>query len=327
MCIFKLIRYGLIVFLLVVVGSINSYAGPKNSPYPPAPCMAGGSNISVAGDGKCSPNISGVIFGALYPAGQNLIGSGPDDVFVSDNLAEIYVPHSGKWGMRVRYCPAQQIGACTIKNSQITVDSVTMVNLNSTTPIYAQDGNWGGGKGPGTLPVSSTTCFTLYDEQQNEYKTTTSLVTIAMCGDAGDLPTTPSICSINNGAPLDVTFGELDRANIAAKASVDGATNVKKSVTVDCSGDATMTVKTSFQFTSVVFNGDTLVSTSNSKLGVGIFYHGSLVTPDSTFTDSMQMGSNSVSLEFAVARDSKANISDIPTGEFTASAIMVMTEQ
>ncbi|MCG3100572.1 fimbrial protein [Enterobacter sp. DRP3] len=318
----KSIRYGFFIIACVFFSITKSHAGPLNSPYPPAPCLSGGVNISVNA-GACTPNIAGLLSGALYPQGQKLVGTNSDDIFSGDNLLGFYVPHAGRWGMRVHYCAAQAAGACTIRNSQITIDSVSMVYLNSTTEIIHQSGDWGGGKGQATLPFSASTCFTLYDEQQIEYQASTMVTPLAMCSDAGELPETPSVCSINNGAALDVAFGELDREKIP----VNAAAKVNKSVVIDCSGDASVTFKTSFQFSSVAFNGTTLVATSNNKLGVAIFYKGNLVTTGSTFTDTMQTGSNSVQLGFAVVRDGSASVSDIPTGEFTASAVMVMTQQ
>lgn len=96
---------------------------------------------------------------------------------------------------------------------------------------------------------------------------------------------------------------------------------------MSCDGDLATTVKTQFQYTPIAVSNNQVVSTSNSNLGVAIIYKGSVVSPTDAFTETYQVGTTNIDLEFAAVRDPTVETKDIATGDFTASAVMVMTVQ
>jgi hypothetical protein len=60
---------------------------------------------------------------------------------------------------------------------------------------------------------------------------------------------------------------------------------------------------------------------------VAIIYNGKVVSPTDVFDETYQLGTNNINLEFQVVHDSSVATKDIATGDFSASAVMVMTQQ
>ncbi|ELY4671736.1 hypothetical protein SM021_002341 [Cronobacter muytjensii] len=178
----------------------------------------------------------------------------------------------------------------------------------------------------GTVSESSNACFTLVDERGYEWGAPRSPI---MCQDAPNvLPDTPADCYLNGNVDLNVDMGSLERSKIATIPVSGAAGNIKKSFPVLCTRDAGMTVLTSFQFTPLTISGNEVVSTDASNLGIAIFYKGKLIGPSSTpVTENFEVGYTDRELEFQAVRNPNSALDEIPTGNFTASAVMIMTAQ
>ncbi|MCR6469042.1 fimbrial protein [Enterobacter sp. HG048] len=141
------------------------------------------------------------------------------------------------------------------------------------------------------------------------------------------LPPTPQVdtsCTINSGNALSVSLGSLDRATLPTTPSSGTAKHIK--IPVSCTG-GDVTVSMNITYTAITIGSTQAVKTSANGVGTAIIYNNAAVTPTSKATINLKSGSNTVDLGFQAIRDSAVAVKDIPTGAFTASAVMVMTQQ
>lgn len=141
------------------------------------------------------------------------------------------------------------------------------------------------------------------------------------------LPPTPVVntsCTINSGNTLSVSLGSLDRATLPTTPSSGTAQHIK--IPVSCTG-GDVTVSMNITYTAITIGSTQAVKTSANGVGTAIIYNNAAVSPTSKATINLKSGSNTVDLGFQAIRDSAVAVKDIPTGAFTASAVMVMTQQ
>ena len=141
------------------------------------------------------------------------------------------------------------------------------------------------------------------------------------------LPPTPVVntsCTINSGNTLSVSLGSLDRATLPTTPSSGTAQHIK--IPVSCTG-GDVTVSMNITYTAITIGSTQAVKTSANGVGTVIIYNNAAVSPTSKATINLKSGSNTVDLGFQAIRDSAVAVKDIPTGAFTASAVMVMTQQ
>lgn len=146
-------------------------------------------------------------------------------------------------------------------------------------------------------------------------------------GNSPPLPPTPQIdtsCTINSGNALSVSLGSLERATLPTTPSSGSAQHIK--IPVSCTG-GDVTVSMNITYTAITIGSTQAVKTSANGVGTAIIYNNAAVTPTSKATINLKSGSNTVDLGFQAIRDSAVAVKDIPTGAFTASAVMVMTQQ
>lgn len=274
---------------------------------------------SCSWDRSASPAEWAVV---LWAKGQEFGTHGNTYIPIRSGFESVYVPYTGVYSVVQYFCPNTTTARCNIKSSTQKMQSVNKVNLNSSSPVSDQDPDFGGFSG--TLGQSSNSCYAFLDDLGGEWSSDADF----MCEDAGSLPATPSACYLNGNTDLNIDMGSLDRDKIPAKPVSGAAVNIKKTIPVLCTRDAGVTVKTTFQFTPLNFDGNEVVSTSTTNLGVAIFYNGKLVGPTSMpITETFEEGYTNRELEFQVVRKSDVKARDIATGNFTANAVMVMTEQ
>lgn len=233
-----------------------------------------------------------------------------------------YIPFSGNYFMRINVCPSPGgPSRCTVARSVKTIDS-NVFSLTSTTKLVDQNPRFI--MSSGVIPGGSSICYTFVDDSGHEWSTPAPRT----CQDAGTLPDVPSVCYLNTNSDLDVMLGTLERGTIATVPAAGAPGNVKKDVSVLCIRDAGTTVSTTFQYTPLTFNGHEVISTQNNGLGVAVFYKGQLVGPSSApITETFAVGYTSREFEFQAIRDPAVALNDIPTGNFTANATMIMTQQ
>ena len=233
-----------------------------------------------------------------------------------------YVEYAGIWFMRAHICEKSG-GDCTISRSSSFVDSANKWQLVPDKSLNMQNLDAGGASTSMTIPYDFNMCYTFVDDAGREWSTGDRWD----CADGRALPLQPVTCSINAGGALDVAFGDVDR-NILGSSIIKGsASNILKSVAVVCNGDLSASLTTTFEFTPMVSGSQQSVQTSTPGLGVGIIYNGGVVNTTDEYTATYAPGTTTVNLEFGAVRDNKVSSGGIATGEFNASAVMIMTQQ
>ncbi|ELY4156912.1 fimbrial protein [Cronobacter turicensis] len=182
--------------------------------------------------------------------------------------------------------------------------------------------------GPGmvvvTVPANTSwkICNYLVDDAGNLYYMYQSL-----CG-SNPVPPTPPIpdtsCTINNGNTLSVSLGTLERSEIPTAPGSGSAKSIP--FAVNCTG-GNVTVNMQMNYTPISVGSSQAVKTSANGVGVSVLYDNKpLSTTDITPVTFLQ-GSNTLNLSFEAVRDAAVKLEDIPTGAFTANAVLVMTQQ
>lgn len=237
-----------------------------------------------------------------------------------------YVPYTGNYKMRVRWCPLESVSVsarsrCTIAESVGFYDSQT-VALNSKDPLVNQDAHFlltVGAK----IPSKSSICYTFVDDEGVEWSTPAQRT----CQDGGQLPEEAADCYLNSNVDMNIDLGILERSEIATTPKYDASGSIKREFPVLCIRDSGVTVETTFQFTPITVSGNEVISTSSANLGVAIFYEGKLVSPSSTpIVETFTNGYTYRELAFQAVRNPDVALKEVSTGDFTASAVMVMTE-
>ncbi|HBM7602496.1 TPA: fimbrial protein [Enterobacter asburiae] len=226
-----------------------------------------------------------------------------------------YVPVSGYYTVGVR---------------GVTSDGKTLVGyasqaryIDASKPLNNQDVNPGTS---GSWQSEGTTSFDACDTLKGPDGQIYFLNTYGKCT-GQKLPPTPVVntsCTINSGNALSVSLGSLDRSTLPTIPSSSTAKHIN--IPVSCTG-GDVTVSMNITYTAITIGSTQAVKTSANGVGTAIIYNNAAVSPTSKATINLKSGSNTVDLGFQAIRDSAVAVKDIPTGAFTASAVMVMTQQ
>lgn len=142
------------------------------------------------------------------------------------------------------------------------------------------------------------------------------------------LPPTPPIpetsCTINDGNALSVSLGTLNRDEIPTVP--DSGSAISKTISVTCTG-GTVTANMALNYTPISIGSSQAVKSSTNGVGAAIFYDNKALSPSDVTPVNFLEGSNNLTLGFQAVRDSTVALKDIPTGAFTANAVLVMTQQ
>lgn len=131
-------------------------------------------------------------------------------------------------------------------------------------------------------------------------------------------------CKINNGNNLDVNLGTLDRAVMP---TVPGSGQMQTAqFPVTCTGGAA-SMKMQLNYTPVTVSGSQVISSSVNGVGVAVSYNDIILSPSDVKTMQLAQGTTNVTLKFGAVRNPSVGVGDINTGPFTASAVLVMTQQ
>ncbi|EJD6371227.1 fimbrial protein [Providencia huaxiensis] len=129
----------------------------------------------------------------------------------------------------------------------------------------------------------------------------------------------PIICQINNNQDINIDFGDIDNTRITQT----GDSYIKTiPLLYSCNTSISQDIKVTIIANPASFSSD-LVSTSlRDDIGIMIKYNGLIVKPNTSFNTVLTNGTGQDVLEVApVINDPNKSI----TGEFTASATLVMT--
>ncbi|WP_449567259.1 hypothetical protein [Lelliottia nimipressuralis] len=243
----------------------------------------------------------------------------PPGSFMFTGYWDFYVPYDGNWALRYYFCPATSEKNCSLSETIGYYDSA-YIHFNNQQTIDDQSPSFSGMSG--NIPANSSICIAFVG--QNNPSVPWGAASGLNCRGINILPSTPAVCYINGNTDLNVSLGSLERQKIPSTPMQGSPGNVKKSISVLCTAEGKVDVVTRFNFTPISINGSEVVSTSAAGLGVAMFYKDKLVTPLTTLNESYSNGTTPIEIEFQAVRDPN---SVIPTGDFFANIIMIMTQQ
>lgn len=314
----KLMMRGAALFFLLIV---SQGAGAIGWVGASGTCVSGGNN-TVQHSTYCDwkPNT-----GAYYGNGQTVS-------FLYDNGggntgdSQAYVPKSGYYVTKVYWCAyPENMDTCSKAAGSIILvgDSVWLEQSKSfdEQKIFNNDQTK-------KAPSAGGYCFTIEDTETGyEYRGNMGYGPDSrgkFCGDAHRLPVEPPKCTLNGGTDLDVRLGELERSDIGVKPGT--TTPVTKDISIKCDGNIAYNANMKLEFTPISVSNEQVVSTSTTGLGVAVLYNGKAVQPGQTFPLSYQPGIHTLTLGFEAVRDPAIAATDLKTGDFTATAVLIFTE-
>lgn len=311
-----MIRGAALFFLLMVSQGANAigWVGASGT-------CASGSHNTIQFSGYCdwNPNT-----GAYYGNGQTIsfLSQGGN---TGDSKA--FVPKSGYYTTKVYWCAyPENMDTCSkAKGSLILVSDRVWLEQSKSfdeQKIFNNDQTK-------KAPSAGGYCFTIEDgETGYEYRGNMGYGPDSrgkFCGDAYKLPVEPPKCTLNGGTDLDIQLGKLERTDIAVKSGT--TTPVTKDISIKCDGNIAYNANMKLDFTPVSVSNEQVISTSTTGLGVAVLYNGKAVQPGQIFPLSYQPGIHTLTLGFEAVRDPAINAADLKTGDFTANAVLVFTEQ
>ncbi len=172
----------------------------------------------------------------------------------------------------------------------------------------------------------SILCQYLVDSEGHRFITNSGM---GGCHDGqAPLPPTPPVpdtsCTLNNGNALNVNLGNVDRSQMP---TVPGSGSMRHiQVPVECTG-GDVTVNMQLNYTPISLSAGEVIKSSSNGLGVSVVYNSKILSSTDITPVTFTTGSNSIDLAFQAVRDPTVEIKDVPTGAFTASAVLVMTQQ
>lgn len=301
------------LFNLLSKNIINIAAAVLLFVAPGAFAQISGAHGSVDAYGRyiCGDGVS-----RTYTANVTLIAN-----FCTISGIQGYVPHSGNYKIRLYFLSSAYTVYGLADSTSAWFDQTKPIN-DQNVQVSGSNVHTNSGAGIG--------CYALVDEAGTIYTLDWNGANRASCVSHLPYPTPPPdpvplpvSCSINNGNTLDVKLGTLDRSTLPT--TPDAATQTTD-IPVVCEGGVDVAVNMQLSYTPISVNGAQAVDTHAKGVGVAILYNGKALAPtDNTHIDLLT-GSNTLSLGFEAVRDPSVNIGDIPTGEFHASAVLVMTQ-
>jgi len=281
--------------------------------------------------GKANANVSG--FGG-WTQGAGSTGVCPNSMqgnplstpyvwYFQGNLCSLgsssYVPSSGYYSALTVY---------KYKNSEVYSISTNSAYIDASKNLYQQNVSLSG-SGYYTVTLYQgeilSECAYIVDSSGKRYLLGPD--NGAKCN-GSPLPPTPPIpdtfCTINNANALSVSLGALNRDEIPTVP--DSGSAISKTISVVCTG-GTVSANMKLNYTPISIGSSQAVKTSANGVGTAIFYDSKALSPSDVTSVNFLEGSNSLTLGFQAVRDSTVALKDIPTGAFTASAVLVMTQQ
>ena len=255
-------------------------------------------------------------------------GSGAAIVGNSCNImfGDVYVPKAGMYFIRF------YVGLRDNHSVRDYADS-TKFYLDTTKPISSQADSisittYTKKLGSQFINQDIAFCDVLVDAQGEEYE----LIPGGPCGSAAPLPPDPpppeTSCNINNGSGLSVHFDTIDRADLSTEPGVGNTAIKNLQIPVTCTGGVDVSVKMKLaQYTPLTINSTEVIKTTANGVGVAVLYNDQPLTSAANIPVTLKSGSNTLNLDFQAVRNPAVAAGDVPPGYFTASAVLVMTQQ
>jgi len=235
--------------------------------------------------------------------------------------AQGYVPVSGQYRLGV---------SISIAPETYAISNPTYIDAKKD--ISYQTLNFSGSNVniSGTSSYSVHYCYTLLDQNNNMW----SIINGGGCsGGLQPLPPTPKPptinCTINNSNAINVNLGNLDRALLPTVPGTGQPQTVKIPVScvTDTASVTTLKVNMKLTYTPITVSGLQVIKSSTNGMGVSVIYNNNVLAPSVDKPIDFYIGSNNISLGFEAVRDPNIEVAKVPTGAFTASAVLVMTVQ
>lgn len=262
------------------------------------------------------------------PVENALIGKEPSWVASACTIHDVpssnYVPVSGNYYIRVK------VNGLYPLNQYADWADTNALWIDASKPVGDQNLTFSGGARPFTLPQfhDGRAFFCVYLRGNGGSYLINGIGPINCVSDDGPLPPTPPqpviSCKVNNANSLDVNLGTLDRAVIPTVPGTGQPQSAQFPVT--CTGGAA-SMKMQLNYTPVTVSGSQVVNSSINGLGVAISYNDKILAPSDITTMQFPEGNTDVTLKFEAVRNPSVEVGDIKTGPFTASAVLVMTQQ
>lgn len=300
--------------ILLIIAATLFMCGNANAGIARAPGMVTGGSFH-----KCPPNSN---MQNAHPDATT-VAMEPGACSLSSSSAK-YVPASGYYTVvMIAYVSDGQ--KLSYPTNPLYIDASQSLNEQV---LQATGGTGGTVSVPGEGSIF--TCYYLVDSNQQYYFYTGDGTNYYGTCSTGytPLPPTPPIpttnCTINDGSALSVSLGTLGRDEIPTVP--DSGSAISKTVSVVCTG-GTVTANMQLNYTPISVGSNQVVKTSANGVGAAIFYSNKVLAPADVTSVNFLEGSNTLTLGFQAVRDSTVALKDIPTGAFTANAVLVMTQQ
>ncbi|EOY5421901.1 fimbrial protein [Cronobacter dublinensis] len=234
-----------------------------------------------------------------------------------------YVPVSGKYKVRLEISStnneyAESTFSYIEAGTNVMSQTITVTGTN--VPIKMGSSDW------------VHACYVLIDEAGKKWGLPVGGNYNRSCTGYTPLPPIPPApsvnCTINNSADLSINFGSLDRASLPTAPGTGQI--LSKQIPVVCTSSAssaTVTMSMKVNYTPITVSGAQVIKTSADGVGVSVLYNNQTLASGSAKNIVFNTGSNSLTLGFEAVRNPAVSVGDIPTGAFSASAVMVMTMQ
>lgn len=146
-----------------------------------------------------------------------------------------------------------------------------------------------------------------------------------VCDAFAVVPPDPSPkCTINNGSNINVSFGQIDRSDILESGPTKNT--LTKPFTISCTGDDSVDFSIALNSTPASWNSKAIQS-SNTNVGVITTWNSTDFTNGTTQNLTVTNGTASANLSFTPVRPANVSSDNISTGDFTASATLIVTQQ
>lgn len=311
----KLMMRGAALFFLLLVSQHVFATGWMGA----AACIPGGYEVSTYGDTCDWYPFKNAYYAKGQPLEARTTGSNKGDT-------KSFVPKSGNYELKMYWCThPYNMDTCNKANGFVVLSGgvtrlESSINLRSQQIVISA--------AEIKAPSEGGYCITLNDVDTGyEYKGKMGYGPDGrgkFCADAHELPVEPPKCTLNGGTDLDVRLGELERSDIGVKPGT--TTPVTKDISIKCDGNIAYNANMKLEFTPISVSNEQVVSTSTTGLGVAVLYNGKAVQPGQTFPLSYQPGIHTLTLGFEAVRDPAIAATDLKTGDFTASAVLIFTE-
>ncbi|WP_282498583.1 hypothetical protein [Pantoea stewartii] len=314
-----------IIFLLLIGLPVTSLANVKGIPLPKS-CPKGSKHMTdgLLGFGDCHPTQEGLESGFLIGEGWSM-PTGTNHVTELDGY-KVYPQYSGNYSAVLFFCQSKKAVKCTISTANFQLHTRTTNTLNTTKTISKSKPNFGGAASALQNQPSASFCVALQnmDGTDNAYYVDPN--ESYSCSDGVPLPVEAATCYINRGRDIHVRFGNVTRTDLTTSPEDPAAIYKEINIPVTCTRDAGISLKMEVLHNSMVGKYRTIY-TSSSGVEIVPYIDGHFAQEDAQSISTVyQNGIHEKTVRFYLFRNPDVKVKDIRLGAFSASSVVVMSE-